>query len=61
MEEWVGTEKQVLTRLYLVCDSKMELAETIRYCHNNVRVYDTDGKGMLLKGFDVAAALELGS
>ena len=58
-EEWVGTERQVLTRLYLVCDSKKELAETIRYCQSNVRAYDIDGNGMLLKGFNVAAALEM--
>ena len=57
MEEWVGTEKQVLTRLYLVCDSKEELAKTIQYCQSSVHAYDIRGNNMLLKGFDAAAAL----
>ena len=57
-EEWVGTERQVLTRLYLVCDSKEELAETIRRCQDSVRAYDIDGNNMLLEGFDAAVALD---
>ncbi len=56
---WVGTEKQVLTRLYLVCESKQELAECLKEYQNKVTVYDTDGNNMVLKGFDVDAALEL--
>lgn len=56
---WVGTEKQVLARLYLVCNSKKELAERLHYYQDNVKVYDTEGNYMLLKGFDVDAALEL--
>lgn len=57
--DWVGTEKQVMTRLYIVCDSKEELAACLKEYQNKVKVYDTDGKDMLLKGFDVDAALEL--
>ena len=57
--EWVGNEKQVLTRMYLVCDSKMELADTLKYYMNTVRVLDENGNNMLLKGFDVNKALEL--
>ena len=57
--EWVGTEKQVLTRLYIVCNSKNELAECLRYYQYTVKVTDTDGNNMLLKGFDVNKALEL--
>jgi hypothetical protein len=55
----VGTEKQVLTRLYLVCDTKDALAETIQYYRDQVHVLDDSGNNMLLKGFDVNAALEL--
>ncbi|MCI8887568.1 MAG: carbamoyl-phosphate-synthetase [Hungatella sp.] len=57
--EWIGNEKQVLTRLYLVCNSKVELAETLQYYINKVKVLDESGCNMLLKGFDVNQALEL--
>ena len=57
--EWIGTEKQVLARLYLVCDSKEELAERLHYYQDNVKVTDTEGNNMLLYGFDVEKALEL--
>ena len=58
-QEWIGNEKQVLTRLYLVCDTKEELAAAIQEYQNKVRVYDEAGNNMLLKGFDVKKALEL--
>lgn len=57
--EWIGNEKQVLTRMYLVCDSKQELADTLKHYQEIVKVYDENGKNMLLKGFDVDKALEL--
>lgn len=57
--EWIGNEKQVLTRLYLVCDSKQELADKLNYYEQNVHVYDENGNNMLLKGFDAEKALEL--
>lgn len=57
--EWIGNEKQVLTRLYLVCNSKMELADALKYYMNTVKVFDENGKNLLLKGFDVNKALEL--
>ena len=59
LSEWIGNEKQVLTRLYLVCDSKEQLAEKLHYYQNNVHVYDENNNDMLLKGFDVEKALEL--
>lgn len=58
-EEWIGNEKQVLTRMYLVCDSKEELAAALTEYQNKVKVTDTEGNNMLLKGFDVKKALEL--
>lgn len=58
-QEWIGNEKQVLTRLYLVCRSKQELAQTLKEYMDKVKVYDENGEPMLLKGFDVDAALEL--
>lgn len=57
--EWIGNEKQVLTRLYLVCNTKQELADTLKYYMNTVKVFDKDGNNLLLKGFDVDKALEL--
>lgn len=57
--EWIGNEKQVLTRMYLVCASKQELADTLKHYMDTVRVTDTAGNNMLLKGFDVDRALEL--
>lgn len=59
LPEWIGTEKQVLARLYLVCENKEELAERLHYYQNNVKVTDAKGNDMLLKGFDVDKALEL--
>ena len=59
LPEWIGNEKQVLTRIYLVCNSKMELADTLKYYMNTVKVLDENGNNMLLKGFDVNKALEL--
>lgn len=58
-QEWIGNEKQVLTRLYIVCDTKEELAATIKEYQNKVKVYDQEGNYMLLKGFDVDQALQL--
>ncbi len=57
--EWIGNEKQVLTRLYLVCDSKQELADKLNEYERKVHVYDENGNEMLLKGFDAEEALEL--
>ena len=58
-EEWIGTEKQVLARLYLHADNRMELAEILKRYMDSVKVYDQDGQSMLLHGFDIPAALEL--
>lgn len=57
--EWIGTEKQVLARLYLVSDSTEELAERLHYYMDTVKAIDQNGNQMLLKGFDVEKALEL--
>lgn len=55
--EWIGTERQVMTRLYIVCDTKEELGKTIKEYRQKVKVYDGKGNDMLLKGFDVENAL----
>ena len=57
--EWIGTEKQVMTRLYLLCDTKEELADALKEYMDKIKVYDTNGNSMVLRGFDVDKALEL--
>ena len=57
--EWIGNEKQVLTRMYLVCKSKEELAACLKEYQDKIKVYDTEGNNMVLNGFDVNKALEL--
>ena len=56
--EWVGTERQVLTRLYMICDSKLALADCITEYRQRVRVINTQGKDMLLKGFSLQRMME---
>jgi hypothetical protein len=58
-ERMVGNEKQVLARLYIVCDSKGELKNTLKRLQKSVKVIDSHGENMLLNGFDVDAALPL--
>lgn len=57
--EWIGNEKQVLTRMYLVCDTKAELATALREYQAKIKVTDAAGNSMLLHGFDVQKALGL--
>lgn len=61
LPEWIGNEKQVLTRMYLVCDSKKELAECLKEYQEKIKVYDENGANLALNGFDVDKALELNS
>lgn len=58
-EEWIGNEKQVMTRLYLVCDSKQELADALAEYMDKVKALDENGNQMILNGFDIKKALEL--
>ena len=58
-KEWIGTEKQVLTRLYLVCDTKEGLRDAIDEYQNKVKVFDEKGNNMLLKGFNASKVLGL--
>lgn len=52
-ESWVGTEKQVLNRIYMVCDTKDQLKAAVKEYQDKIKVYDIDGNLMTLKGFDV--------
>lgn len=55
--EWVGTEKQVLCRLYYVCETKAELAELLEKNRKSINVYDESNQSMLLTGFDAKKVL----
>ncbi len=46
--ESVGTERQVLTRLYIICDSEKELAKALKNCIEKVHVFDIHGNDMIL-------------
>ena len=59
LPEWVGTEKQVLTRLYLICDTKEELATCLKEYQAAIKVYDDEGNNLVLKGYDADEALML--
>ena len=58
LPEWTGTEKQVMTRLYIVCDSRKELIDTIAEYREKIKVRDDKGKDMLLKGFSISKLME---
>ena len=53
---WVGTEKQVLLRAYVVCGSKEEYKTKLRHLQGLLKVWDKEGNSMLLKGFDANLA-----
>lgn len=55
--EWAGTEKQVVTRLYLVCDDKKSLAEVLSHYQKTIKVVSIDDINITLHGFDVTKAL----
>lgn len=59
LPEWIGNEKQVLTRMYFVCNTKQDLANVLKHYQNSVHVYDEFGNAMLLRSFHVDKALEL--
>lgn len=58
-KSWLGTERQVLTRLYLVCDNKKTLAETIQEYRSKIKVYDSNNNSMLLNSFNPFDVIDL--
>ena len=48
-EEWVGTERQVFARIYIVSDSINELNEKIDDFHNKLKIRNIEGKNMILE------------
>jgi biotin carboxylase len=51
--QMVGTEAQVVARLYMVCDTKEELVGKVKQLQDEVMAYDEKGMPLLLDGFDV--------
>lgn len=50
--QMVGTEAQVVARLYVVGNTKAELTHKVRQFQNDVQVFNNQGQAMLLDGFD---------
>jgi hypothetical protein len=58
-KSFIGTEKQVLMRVYVVCDSKDEFVNLHKKIQSVIKVTNTKGKNMLLSGFDPNKAWNL--
>ena len=48
-EEWIGTERQVLFRIYTAAESIFEINQTILDIQNTLKIRDTDGNDMVLE------------
>ena len=48
-EEWVGTERQVLYRIYTNADSIFEINQTIKDIQNTLKVKDSRGSDMVIE------------
>ncbi len=53
--DMVGTERQVLARIYMVSDSADELADKVREFRNTLNVVDSNGYDMVVDWLDPAA------
>lgn len=49
--KWVGTEKQVVARIYVVCCSKVQLHKKLEEILRSIKIVSSDEKDMLLRGF----------
>ena len=52
-QQMVGTEAQVVARLYIVCATKEELVAKVKQFQGTIVAYDQNDVRMLLDGFDV--------
>lgn len=53
---WIGNEKQVLMRVYIVCDTRADYRKVASRLQQSITVSDTHGNDMLIKGFDLRNA-----
>lgn len=56
--EGIGTLKQIISRFFIVADTKEELKERIDNVHNMLQVLDEKGDSMMLTPFDTNILLE---
>ncbi|MAU26074.1 MAG: carbamoyl-phosphate-synthetase, partial [Muricauda sp.] len=47
--EWLGTERQVYARIYLVAGSIVEVNNKINHFANLLKIIDTNGNNMILE------------
>ncbi len=47
-KEMIGTEAQVIARLYLICDNQNQLNDRISYYKKNINIFDISNKNILL-------------
>lgn len=50
-EEMVGTESQVMARIYMCCKTKQELKDKILEIYNTIKVFDKNNNNQLINGF----------
>lgn len=55
--DWIGNEKQVMTRLYFVCNSREELRDALLEYEEGVKVTDDNGNDMVLEWLNPENAL----
>lgn len=55
-KSWVGTERQVLLRAYVVCSDKDEYKDAVHRLQGMIKVKNQAGEDMLLKGFSAEKA-----
>ncbi len=47
-KEWLGTERQIFARIYVVTDTVLELNTTITEFENHLKIKDEQGNNMIL-------------
>ena len=51
-EDMVGTESQVMARIYICCKTKQELKNKLSEIYNTVKVFDKDNNNQLINRFE---------
>ena len=47
----IGTESQVMARIYVCCETKQELKNKILEIQNTIKVFNHNNNNQLIKGF----------
>lgn len=50
-EDMVGTESQVMARIYICCKTKQELKNKISEVYNTIKIFDKNNNNQLINGF----------